>query len=431
MKKLFFLLFLVSVSFCTGYEYENPPLDSVNSQNGIIADGLADSFNEEFAKNDSVYIKWYGKSLGFNSSMRIAGLTLLIDNSTTAGENVRVVIEKGAEIDHPLKKYSSGICDKAYFESHGDVSECDFDSDGCSEYEYSSDIFYTMEITFSFRGVNETVKVPEETIGVFGENFENALANTVSIPAGIEELMGNSSGDENLTVFLNGTATAVYGLDNRTSGGMGCISRFGTASITLDFQGNASYRVEGNHTLVFTVSPVLNEQWYRNNKFDSVVLSQSRIYKASVFRDGELEGEFVLYGFNITENDFGLKEVMSVENDSAPFMGIYDVNPYVIDESNQSYAYVYQFNYSYEGLGGSELRLDVKDIYGNELNITETILSRQISYNGTGTETGSAYDFETTRKSASFETDSLTLIRVGLGMLGIFAIVFFAFQAKR
>lgn len=430
MKKFIFLFLIVSLSFCADYSYENPPLDSVNSQNGIIADGLSDSFNGTHAKNTSIYVQWYGRSLGFNSSMRIAGLTLLIDNSTIAGENVRVVIEKGGVMSHILKKYSSGICDKAYFDSHGDDSNCDFDGDGCAEYEYSSDIFYTIEITFVFRGVNETVRIPEESIGVFGKTFDNALTNTVSIPDSIEELMANSSGGENLTIFLNGTATAVYGMDNRTSAG-GCISRFGTLSETLYFEGNATYPVDGRHKLIFTVAPVMNEQWYKNNKFDNIVLSQSRIYKASVLMNGELEEEFTLYGFNITENPSGLQEIISIENESSAFMGMFDVNPNVLDEGNQSYAYVYQFNYSYEGLGENELRLNIKDIYGNELNKTEVILSRQISYSGNKTETGSEYEFETTRKSAVFETDSLTLIRVGLGMLGVFVIVFLAFQARR
>lgn len=432
MKKIILLLILVSLSFSAVYEYDDPPLATVSSQNGITAGGLSDSLDAEHSKIDSLYLSWYGRSLWFNSSMSIAGLTLLVDNATAAGENTRVVIGKGGNIDHLQRKWTDGICNKAYFDAHGDDSNCDFDSDGCAEYEYSSDIFYTINITFRFGNLSETVAAADETVGVFGERFDNALTNTVSIPSAIENAMGNSSGNENLTLIFNGTATAVYGIDNRAPGGMGCISNnFGTFWKTISFGENRTYPVEGRHTLIFTIAPVLNEQWFRNNNFNNAVLSQSRIYRAKILMDGEIEKEFVLYGFNITENEYGLKEIISIENESAPFAGVVDVNPYVLDESNQSYAFLYLFNYSYEGLGENRLEIYTESIFGMEKGVNQTILSRQLSHNGNITETGSAYEFETTRKSSGFKTESLTLVRVGIGMLGVFIIVFFALQARK
>lgn len=431
MKKLIIFLVLFCISFSVYYD---PPIETVISQNGIYASGLMDSFNGSASKTDSIYFGWYGRSVGFNSSMRIAGFTLLVDDSVGAGENSRVVIEKGEDMQHILMKYSDTIyCDRHHFETYGDEALCDFDGDGCSEYEYSADVFYTMHVTFIFRDLVEIAAAPEETVGVFGVTFENALTNTVTIPDAIEKAMVNASGNENLTVIFNGTATVVYGIDNRTSGGPSCISRYSVASKSINFGEEKNYPVEGKHKLVFTTSPLLNEQWFRSNRFDNLVLSQSRIYKAKILMDGELEEEFSLYVFNITENSFGLKEIVSIPyNDSSNFVGVVDVNPYQLDESNQTYAFLYEFNYSYEGmLGEKELRLDIKDFYGNEKTTTQEITSRQLSYDSNKTETRSVYDPETTRKSASYGTESLKLVEIGLGMVGVILIVLLMYHARK
>lgn len=433
MKRLIFLLLFFSVSFSLLYGYEDPPVSSVVSQNGITAGELSDSLNGSAAKNGTLFFDWYGRSLLMNSSMRIAGFTLLIDGATTAGENSRVVIEKGGKMQHIMRKRSEGLrCDRDFFETYGDDSSCNFDDDSCSEYEYSSDIFYTIDITFLFKDLNVTVSAPEESIGVFGISFDNALTNTVSIPPEIESAMENASGNENLTVVFNGTATMVYGIDNRSSGGTSCISRFSTASKTVYFGENKTYPVEGKHKLVFTVSPLLDEQWYKNNRFDNAVLSQSRLYKGKVYLDGGVEKEFSLYVFNVTENSFGLKEIISIpSNDSNVFAGVVDVNPYQLDESNQSYAFFYQFNFSYPGLGEKELALNVKDFFGNEKTINRTITSRQLSYNSNQTETGGNFDPETTRKSAPYTEDSLEFLEIGFGMVGVLLVLLLLYQIRR
>ncbi len=429
MKGLVVFLILASFSFSVFYE---PPVANVSSFNGIRAEELSDSYNASAAQNDSVFIGWYG-SLLLSANMRIAGLTLLIDNSTTAGKNSRVVVEKGGMMGHILRRGSSTLrCDRDFFDSYGDDALCTFDGDTCAEYEYSTDIFYTIEMTFVFRNLSETVRVPEETVVVFGEPFENVLANTVSIPEGIEQAMANASGGENLTVILNGTATFVYGLDNRSYGGIDCISRYSVASETIHFTDNRTYLVSGENTLIFTSAPVLNEQWFRNNRFDNVVLSQSRLYRAEILRNNASAVSFSMYGFNITVNPFGLREIVSAPlNDSSVYVGVVNVTPAVLDRSTQTYAFLYQFNYSYEGLGENVLMLRVKDVFGREANISQKITSRQLSYHSNKTELGGEYDPATARKSAAVTVETLRFVEIGLGMLGILVILLLINQIRK
>ncbi|NYZ76802.1 hypothetical protein H0O02_00635 [Candidatus Micrarchaeota archaeon] len=429
MKRLLLLLVFVSLAFSI---YDDPPLSAVNAQNRLRATELSDSFNEEEAQVGSIPIDWYERSLAINASMKIAGMTLLIDNATSAGQGAGVIVEKGGRMGHPAQRSGVGICDKAFFGHYGDSSECDFDGDGCAEYEYSGDIFYDIDIIFVFGGMNETASAREESVGVFGQLFDNALANTVSVPDGMDKAMENSSGMENLTVILNGTATFVYGVDDRVPAGMSCISRYGVVSQSMHFTENATYPVEGKNKLLFTTAPLLNEQWFRNNRFDNIVLSQSRIYEAGIYRNGELAGNFTLYSFNITTNEFGLSEIVSIPmNDSGNFIGVVNVTPVQLQESSNAHAFLYKFSYGYEGMGRNELTLAVKDFFGGGQNITQNITSRQLSYDSNRTETGSAYDAATARTSASFSIGSLRLIEIGLGMLGVLIMLLLIYQIKR
>jgi len=430
MKRLVFFLVFVSVSFSL---YYTPPLANVSSQNGIVADELKDSFNPEHAKMERIYPGW-GKNLSVNASMALAGLTLLIDNATTSGESVRVIVEEGAEMGHILRKHSSTLyCDKNFFDTYGDtLTDCDFDGDGCSEYEEETEIIPRVIITFIFRDINETVEPPTEQVCHYAVCFKKSSTNTVQIPETIEAAMENSSGNETLTVILNGSTTFMYVLDNRTPGGLSCISRPDVVSKTIEFIENRTYLVEGKNKLIFTDAPILNEQWFRNNRFDNVVVSQSRLYKASIFMNTEKEMEFALFAFNMTNNSFGVYEIKSVPiNDSTNFVGIVNITPVILDESTQTYAFLYQFNFSYEGLGENSLELNIKDFFGREDSVSQEILSRQLSYNSNKTELGDVFDPETTRRSVYVPMDTLQVVEIGLGMLGILIILLLAYQTKR
>ncbi len=425
------LFFLLLANFCFSL-YQDPPVSEVTSHNVLRADELADSFNQTIAENDSIYISWYGKPLAVNASMEIAGLTLLVDNATTAGENVRVIIAHGGRMDHILRKGSMSLrCDKAFFQSYGDHPECDFDGDGCSEYEDSAEIFYTMEINFTLGNASEVGKADETSVNILGNLFKNALTNRVSFPDGIEDAVADSSGNENLEMMFNGTATFVYVIDNRYSGGLSCISSKQVVSRTLYFSDNASYPAEGENKFIFTTSPLLNEQWFRNNRFDNLVLSQSRIYKAEVFLNGEKEKNFTLYEFNVTEESFGLQGIVSLPVDNSSFAGRINATPVWLEEETHTYGFIYQFEYGYgEDMGENELRLDVHDVFGREESAEQKILSRQLSFAGNMTETGEEYDPSTTRRSAAFEMDELRLLELGIGMIGLLVVLLLIYRIR-
>ena len=427
MKKLLLLLAFLSFTYAL---YDDPPLASVTASNRAYASSfLSNHFNESVAKSTSIHA--LGNIIYSNASMRIAGLTLVVDNATSPGLNTGVIIEKGGTLGHLMQKSGVGRCDRAFFERYGDNAECDFDNDGCSEYENSADIFYTINVTFFFRDSSKTERANEETVRVFDKTFSNALTNVISTPTLIERVMENSSGIENLTVVFNGTATPVYDIVDRENAGVGCIDRHVVLFDSMAFGDMAIYRVEGKNKLFFLSAPILNEQWFRNNKFDSVVLSESRIYKAEIIKNDEVTKNFTLYRFNTTTNGFGLLEIVSVPaEDLSAFVGVVNITPSPLESNNQTYAFLYRFNYSYGGIGDHVLALSVKDVFGMEGNYTQKIKSRQLSYDSNKTETGNDYNEGTTRKSASFSIENLRMLEIGFGMLGAL-IILIAYRIRK
>jgi len=420
MKKL--LLLLAFLSFSSAL-YDDPPLASVATSNRATASSiLFNHFNESIAKSVSIHA--VGNIIYSNASMRIAGLTLVVDNATSPGLNTGVIIEKGGVTGHLMQKSGIGRCDRTFFERYGDNAECDFDNDGCSEYENSTDIFYTINVTFFFRDSSTTEKVNEETVRIFDKTFGNAVTNVISIPALIEQVMENSSGIENLSVVLNGTATAVYDIVDRENAGVGCIDSHTVVFDSMGFSDMAIYRVEGKNKFFFLSAPILNEQWFRNNQFDNVVLSQSRMYKVEIVKNDEKVKNFTLYRFNTTTNGFGLLEIVSVPaEDISTFIGTVNITPSHLDSDNHTYAFLYRFNYSYDGIGDNILALLVKDVFGRSENYTQKIKSRQLSYDSNKTETGNDYNAATTRKSASLSIENLRMLEIGFGMLGVLVIL--------
>ncbi len=424
------LFFLVLVSFC--FSYADPPVDDVTSHNILRAGDLDGHLNKTVAENGSIYFRWYGKKLWFNASMQIAGVSLLIDNSTAGGKNVRVIVEEGAEMQHLLRKGSMSLkCDDDFYSSHGDDPECDFDGDGCTEYEISTDVVYTIEMNFTFRNQSETARADETNENILGVLFKKALTNMVTIPDSIDDAMADSSGNDNLTVVFNGTATFVYVIDNRSSGGTYCVSNKGVYYETIHFGDTETYNVYGKNNLIFTIAPVLNEQWFRNNRFDNIVLSQNQIYKAEVFLNDEKQKNFTLYEFNITEDSFGLQGIYSISLNDSGFVGDTDATPAFLENETHSYGHLYRFDYGYEGIGENKLELVVYDFLGENETIEQKILSRQLSYSGNKTETGEEYDPETTRRSAGFRMDEIRLLEIGVGMLGLIVIVLLIYRIRR
>jgi hypothetical protein len=334
---------------------------------------------------------------------------------TAPVEGLSLLLVRGYSMGHltslPSEGYPDFICDEAWYNSNPQyLWRCDFDNDGCAEFEMTTNATYDLNATFAFRAVNSS-----------------AMANgtLIPIPESILEEMKTSSGDENLTINLTGNVTFFYQLNNRTTV-FDCADNITTVNASLPISINRSYRVGGQNKLFFLRSPVLREQWFRNNDFNLVVLSQSPLYRAELDTNGNRTRNFTLNNFSIFLNPFGLEEI----NSSALNETNYSVadsnvtNPLPLEQANNSFLYVYEFNHSYSGTGKNNFSLSVRDIFLNESEFSDTINSRMLSYDGRFLEDGSPTS-NFSRPSAGFEKDTLTQITVGFGLIAL--ILFLAF----
>jgi hypothetical protein len=147
------------------------------------------------------------------------------------------------------------------------------------------------------------------------------------------------------------------------------------------------------------------------------------LYHAKLQENNATIAENRLCYFNVSENRFGIKEISILENDSSPFMGIVNVTPFQLEKENNTYAYLYRFNYTYgNGLGKNDFRLEADDVFNGNASNEQKIFSKQLSY-GNRTETGSAGSWETTRKSIVFERQAVQFVTILFGALGVVIII--------
>lgn len=411
-----FLLLLVLPAFSY---YSSPPVDAVIEHNANMADELDDAYNPAIAKHSSTWIFPPNSSLDSSASMEVAGLTLTIDNSTSANDDLEVIIARGYEEGGLACLTDEGTldpscnCDHDYWEefksSHVYAKRCDLDNDKCMEYIHGTNVEYGGEVLFIFR--NTTATEPIEG------------PNIVPVPGGMLAEMENASGTENLTAKLNATIKLIYEINDRKSiDNVSCVDDFFTLNVTFRFSEERNFTVEGRNKIFFLKAPVLREQWHMNNHFDVIVLSQSRLYLADTELNGQENCSFRTHYFDTVSDSYGLWTITMQPEDEVDF-GKADFNGAPLSEYNHSYGYYYEFDCPYEGLGRNNLSLEVVDLYGRDAYYSEMITSRMLSYGGNKNELGAPIQSEVTRQSAAFKTDNLQMVKISAGMLGALLIL--------
>ena len=412
-----FLLLLSSLAFS---QFVTPPIIEIAGNNTLLASSLDNHYNASVANNSSVLLTFgnYNQNLSVSASIEIAGLSIVIDNATCPTEGLALLVVRGYQQDHltslPSGGYSDFICDYNWFQIMGPETawRCDFDQDFCSEFENRTFVFYDIDVNFTFRNVSESVPLS---------------STLIEVPTEVLEEMRSSSGSENLTVSLNGNVTFIYEIDNRTFGASDCSNAYYNVSTSIPFSLNRSFEVAGENKLFFLRSPVLREQWFRNNQFNTVLLSENRLYYAEIYLNGILSRNFTLRDFYIIQNDYGIQEIFSNLSNATEWSEnkTNDITPMPLERKNNSFSYVYTFNYSYDGLGNNNLALVINDSCLGYARYDDTFLSRMLSYNGSTTENGSSISLVPSRNSKGFKTETLSSISVSLGLLAFLFILAF------
>jgi hypothetical protein len=354
----------------------------------------------------------YPSTLLNNASVAIAGMSLMLDNGTypyPAGTfpypsyNLAVLVARGAQMAHLMSTSENLTCDNPLL-----YDECDFDGDGCAEYEDSANVSYVGTVTFKFRDI---------------ENATPFSSTLVQVPPYILDAMKSSSGTEQLTVNITGKIIFTYNINDQ---GTDCVNHPINITPNVSFSTSRNFTVYGTNKLFFLRAPVLREQWFRNNRFDVVVFSQAPLYHADIYLNGNRTRNLTLRTFEINSSSYGVQEIIS--SLSSPDGWSEAVNlatPTPLEAGNLSFAYIYGFNYSYEGIGQNNLSLVVNDSFLGQARYGEQLLSRMLSYNGTGTENGSTMPPGQVRPSAAFKPDYLASVELVLGLLALLFLLSF------
>lgn len=379
-------VFLILFAACFFAHEPAPPISNITIENIAAAEILNSSFNESSAKTTQITI--LGQTLQAKGNMAIAGLSPIVDNTTNG--TLMVIIQKGSNMD--------------------DFVSGDVDGDGCVESQKQKNAYYNITVEFRLAEILETV---------------NSTSNIINATPVIMEIARNSSGNEILDVALNGSISFVYTIDDKEKIFSGeCVSNEKIYEKTIWFNDSRNVFVAGENKIFFLTKPVLSEHWYRDNDINWFILSQSKIYEIEITvenKSGETEKKIIhLYDFNITRNEWGIAEIISIEKDVAVFAGRASVMPNAISEKNTTFSYVYTPNYTDSlELGEKKFTLRTMDVFSREERKEYIIYSRQLSL-GEKTETGGPNTWETTRKSAvagQLERREMWLFFGALGVL--------------
>lgn len=203
--------------------------------------------------------------------------------------------------------------------------------------------------------------------------------------------------------------------------------------IIKPFSHSVSYEVENGPITNFLSSPVLSEQWYKNNVFNNVVLSKRKFSKG-IFRLNDAPiSNISLYVFDIIADDYGVKSIKSLESYNASkaeaaFYFANNITIPAIQNSTGFFPYVYQFNTTYEAVGRNNLSLELQDHFSNSFFIEESIMSRRISFNQVvddGASPSGNVKNEIIRPGATVKEEILYRNIINLGALVLLLLVVF------
>lgn len=382
MKKFLLLLFIFSICFSLSTE---PPISEMLSQN---------------LEQSNVLVSAISSGGAVSIDLRAVKITPSIDGSISSEEQNFLL-------------YYSSI--SLYSKDMPDLPDCGKRLVNASiELEF---VFTTNNLSkIVSYSLTDSESLPKNIIIPFSEN-ELSLAEANNslevflnwkIKVNFENYEVYSPGGEGVQFYCN-------------SGPLQTEEYFGTSNI--------SYKIENGNLLYFLSKPVLKEQWYKNNHFDSVVLSKRKFYKGEILKNGEKLLFTQLYFFDSSYDQYGLMNILLVKNESNQELSeaiAYNV-PVPLEINNESFIYVYMFNSTYEGIGKNNLTLVLYDMFGNEFTQTYEITSKMLGFGGNNSEEGTLSEY--TEKSAAFGKEELLLILVPTSIIGIlFILVFFKFR---
>lgn len=366
-------------------------LNSILSFNN--AQKLDNYFDSQNHYSDSIPIHFgsYTKNLSINFTIEIAGPTYVLDNATYPFSDLKLQIATGSQLEDLHSIPNAGfdfICDD-YFAIHEGTLKwvCDFDQDSCIETQESKNITFNSTIRFDFQ--NSTYEI---------------ISNSSLIPFPLQllEKMENSSGSDILNITVNGNANITYLMNDRSPA---CFDDFVTYNKSIPYSLNSSFKVFGRRKFYFTSSPLLSEQWFRNNRFDVITLSSSPLLNYEFFVDeNSIKNTTIIELENFT-NKFGLFELRS-KNLTSFFNNL--TTPIPLEKENISFSYIYQFNNSFQGISNHNLSLKVLDPFENEEIYTFDSNSRMLSINNID-ENQSIHNISTSRSGAIFINEKLEI----------------------
>lgn len=409
MRVLLLFALLAAASAAQMYE---PPVEDVMDENNGLGGVLEPSFDNATAVYGSLAFPFYPSPVLVNGSVAIAGMSPMIDNATYPADGASLLVARAARQGHlwslPNPPAGDFICNYSTLYPDGSLDptaawRCDFDHDSCVEYESEAYVLYEGTASFTLGGL--TSRTP----------FSSPV---VRLPNRILEVMRNSSGAEQLNATVSGTIDFIYRINDPGTGD--CGDNYFYATRNLSFVASRNFTALGTRKLFFLRAPVLREQWHRNNRFDVVVLSQSPLFHADVFLNGNRTRNITLRTFNMTAGAYGVQQIVS--SLSAPDgwsekKGVSTPTP--LEAANNSFAYAYEFNYSYPGTGSNILALTVYDVGAGSANYGEQIVSRSLSYGGSTAEEGVPANATPSRPSFRPQQEYLSSMELVLGLLGV------------
>jgi hypothetical protein len=419
MRQMLLLALLFGLAAAQLYE---PPVESVMDYNGALGQFLDNRYDDATAVHSTVQIQFNnGGSLSVpvDASVNVAGMSLMLDNATYPASGLSLLVAKGARQGHMWALQSPGnpdgfICNYSSLYPDGSLDttraqRCDFDHDGCVEYENLAQALYTGTVTFHFKNV--TYSTP-------------FISNIMPLPSGLLAQMKTSSGADRLNASIVGTMRFIYYINDRE--GSGCTDSYRYFTRNVSFSTSRDFNVFGANKLYFLRAPVLREQWFRDNRFDTIILSQGPLYHADIYLNGNLTRNLTLRTFDTRTGPYGIQEIVSYPASPdgwSEYTGL--ATPTQLESRNYSFAYTYEFNYGYEGLGQNVLSIAVKGPVLDEERHDEAILSRALSYNGATAETGEPASSVPSRPSAAFQQDYMASMELVLGLLALLFLLSF------
>jgi len=395
MRFILFLLLFVSLFFA----YTDPPFDSVKSNNTDAILSLRSKLVSLGPLNEPD----------------------MLDPVIYANAKPIMILPS---VDNRISSKTSPQVLWGWAESHADTIVDEWDDGGCSNrVELAFQNFSILgTISFSF---NNSTKYTS-----FNENNDES-SFLLNIPFSEYEL-SKGNGSDLLNITISGEFSFRYLRDEHYSwpdGNGSCESDDETETRTFvkPFSSFLSYEVESGNVSFFLISPVLREQWYKNNKFNTIAFSKRKFYKANLTLNNEPIAYAYLYSFNVYKDEYGMRHITSVKNKSGnieTYEGILNTSVDSLQESGEPQTYAYMFNSSYKGIGWNSLELKIEDHFTDSYYEEEDILSRRLSFDGKTTEEGESYEEgDPVRPSVSFFSDELNPVIASIGLLGVLILV--------